>query len=152
MIEIRLDGDPRGKGRHRHRLGVKAGPDGTKRPFVFSHPDPKTADYEARLAWAAQSVMAGRALLSGALQMTFLVFMPIPASWSAKKRKQAVKGLIFPTVKPDWDNAGKITDALNKVVWLDDAQIVTATVHKRYSDRPRVEISICEITPLDIVG
>lgn len=148
-IEIRLDGDPRGKGRHRHRLGEKTGTDGKKRPFVYSHPDPKTASYENRLAWAAQAVMNGRPLLEGPLYMTFIMFMAIPASWSAKKRDAAIKGKIFPTVKPDWDNGGKTTDALNKVVWSDDAQIVVATVHKRYSERPRIEISISEITPLD---
>jgi Holliday junction resolvase RusA-like endonuclease len=39
----------------------------------------------------------------------------------------------LPTVKPDWDNFGKlISDALNGVVWRDDAQVIEAKVTKQY--------------------
>ena len=39
----------------------------------------------------------------------------------------------FPTSKPDWDNYGKlVSDALNGIVWRDDAQVTRATVDKRY--------------------
>ena len=52
-------------------------------------------------------------------------------------------GAIRPTVKPDWDNIGKIVaDALNKIAYYDDAQIVDSQTRKFYSDRPRVEILI----------
>ena len=33
-------------------------------------------------------------------------------------------------------------DALNAVVWKDDAQIVVAAITKRYSDRPRLRLEV----------
>jgi hypothetical protein len=53
-----------------------------------------------------------------------------------------------PTTKPDADNVAKLLDALNKIVWADDAQIVALHVFKHYSDRPRIEIAI---TPLNVL-
>ena len=53
-----------------------------------------------------------------------------------------------PTTKPDADNVAKLLDALNKIVWADDAQIVALHIFKHYSDRPRIEISI---TPLSVL-
>ena len=51
------------------------------------------------------------------------------------------KGEIRPTVKPDWDNIGKIiSDALNGIAYKDDAQVVSCTVEKRYSNTPCVEV------------
>ncbi len=53
--------------------------------------------------------------------------------------------LVWPTVRPDADNYGKLAlDALNKLAWEDDAQVVRMTVVKRYDDNPRWEITICE--------
>lgn len=43
----------------------------------------------------------------------------------------------------DFDNHAKsICDALNKIVWLDDSQVVSATVEKYQSTTPKVEIEI----------
>jgi Holliday junction resolvase RusA-like endonuclease len=53
---------------------------------------------------------------------------------------------IRPTKKPDVDNIAKsIQDALNKVLYRDDSQIVLLIVGKRYADVPRVEVSITKI-------
>ena len=50
-------------------------------------------------------------------------------------------GEIRPTVKPDFDNIGKlIADALNGVAYDDDKCIVDAQVRKFYSDNPRTEV------------
>lgn len=47
---------------------------------------------------------------------------------------------------PDADNILKfVGDALNSVFWVDDKLIVEAVVTKRYSDSPRVEVSISEV-------
>lgn len=51
----------------------------------------------------------------------------------------------FPS-RPDGDNLAKqILDALNKVIWHDDAQVVKLSVEKRYGDE---EFSWVEITEL----
>ena len=57
-------------------------------------------------------------------------------------------GRIRPTVKPDWDNIGKIySDALNNIIYPDDKQIVTGITHKLYSETPRVVIDIRKFEP-----
>ena len=67
-------------------------------------------------------------------------------STSKKKRQQMLAGLIRPTKKPDLDNVIKsILDALNKVAYHDDTQIVSLSVEKFYSDSPRVEVAISSI-------
>ena len=45
-------------------------------------------------------------------------------------------GNLRPTVMPDWNNLGGVTDALNGIVWHDDRQIVQGIVTKVYGDRP----------------
>jgi Holliday junction resolvase RusA-like endonuclease len=143
MIEIRLDGDPVAKGRHRHRLNTKTGK-------IFTHPDPKTARFEDRLAWAAQVTMAGRPLLTGPLVVIVDAYRAVPASWSNKRRASALSGELRPTTTPDWDNYGKIVDALNRVVWIDDSQIVDGRARKFYSDRPRIEIRVDNLSTLGL--
>jgi len=45
--------------------------------------------------------------------------------------------------RPDLSNYVKfLEDALNGVVWMDDAQIVKLVALKDYSDNPRVELTI----------
>lgn len=79
------------------------------------------------------------------LKAVIQVFMAIPSSYSQKKRGDALKGIIRPTVKPDCDNIAKnINDALNGIVYPDDKQITTLTVEKYYSDNEKVIISISD--------
>lgn len=67
----------------------------------------------------------------------------VPSSWSRKKREAALAGLLHPVTKPDLDNLFKaITDGLNAVVYLDDAQIVATTVQKVYGPDPHVEVTL----------
>lgn len=53
-----------------------------------------------------------------------------------------MSGLLAPATRPDFDNCSKMVDALNGIVWIDDAQVVTAVIHKRYSDQPRLVIDV----------
>lgn len=133
MIRIVLAGDPVAKGRP--RFSRKTG---------HTYTPEKTRRYEDQLAWAAQVEMAGRPLLEGPLRLTFLSFIGVPASKSKKWREAALCGEIMPTGRPDWENLAKVIDALNRIVWADDSQIVSGQVHKRYSDRPRTEITVGE--------
>lgn len=53
----------------------------------------------------------------------------------------------FHTVKPDGDNLLKsISDALNKLFYVDDAQIVRSRVTKFYSDQFFIRVLIREFT------
>ena len=56
-----------------------------------------------------------------------------------------LKDEIRPTVKPDWDNIGKlISDALNGVAYADDKDIVFGAVQKAYSSKPRTVVTLWE--------
>jgi Holliday junction resolvase RusA-like endonuclease len=76
------------------------------------------------------------------LILDMLVQVQIPQSWSKKKRVAAMSGEIRPTKKPDFDNYAKTVDALNLIVWIDDAQIVDGRVRKVYSEQPGMFIEV----------
>lgn len=130
MIEIVLAGGVRGKER------VKTAADG------HSYTPERTVTFEGRLAYAAQNVMAGRPPLEGALAMVVEMYFPIPQSRPKRWKEAALAGRIRPTVKPDWDNGGKLTDALNLIVWVDDKQIVDSHVLQFYSRNPRTVVKV----------
>ncbi|AKR54368.1 Phage Holliday junction resolvase [Devosia sp. H5989] len=135
MIEIVLLGEPVAKGRPRTNLqtGVVYTPE-------------KTRTYEQMLRLAATDVMGGKPPLDGPLVVDMLVVKSIPRSWPKKKQEAARAGSLLPTGKPDWDNFGKVVDAANMVVWVDDGQIVDGRVRKSYGDKPGMWI---RITPLE---
>lgn len=141
MIHITVPGAPVGKGRPRF---VRA----SGRTYTPA----KTANYEAILAGAGIEAMQvpvhprGSLYppLEGPLQVRLTAFMPIPKSWSRKKQQAALEGAIRPG-KPDLDNILKTLDALNNIVWRDDAQIAEARLSKLYDVQPRLEIEIEEI-------
>lgn len=129
-IVISLPGVPQGKGRPRM----------TKRGFAFT--PQKTRSYEAELKFAAEAKMAGALPIEGPLDVIMVAVFPVAPSWPKKRQAAALAGELKPTGKPDADNLLKTLDALNQVVWRDDAQIVNATISKRYGDRPGVTITV----------
>jgi len=59
-----------------------------------------------------------------------------------------LEGRVLPTSKPDGDNNLKLVqDALNEIVWRDDAQVVDARVIKRYAAEPALRIQVREFGP-----
>lgn len=88
--------------------------------------------------------MAGRPPLECALEISVSAFWQWPKSMSENKRR--TYGSQYFTARPDGDNIVKLLgDALNGIVWRDDAQIVTATISKRYGLIPQ---TIIRVTPL----
>ena len=103
----------------------------------------RTVAYEGMVALAAQTAMAGRPVLDGAVTVGLDIRCQIPASWSSKKRRAALDDEIQPTTRPDIDNVEKsIFDGLNGIVWRDDVQVVCVIKRKRYADRPGVLVQI----------
>ncbi len=129
-LVIELPGEPRGKGRPRFGRGRVYTP-------------ATTASYERSLAWAAKAVMGSRKPLEGPLRLTVTAFMGIPKSWSRTDRLMALSGMIRPTGKPDADNFLKIAaDSCNAILYVDDSQIVTATVSKLYAATPALRVEV----------
>lgn len=137
MTIIELDGPPLGKGRPRFRSIAKA-----SRRFAMAYTPARTRAYENALRQVAALVMRGKPPMQGALRVTVQAFMPIPKSWPRKKIAAAINGEIRPATKPDVDNILKVLDALNGIVWEDDAQIIDARIVKAYSEHPRLKITV----------
>lgn len=110
MIKLRFDIPPFPKQRPR---------------FTFrgqTYTPKETREYEALIKLMAKAMYKGNPL-EGALKVRLMFFV---------KRGKTVR-LTLPHRKPDLDNFIKsVTDALNGVVWWDDAQIVELTALKRY--------------------
>jgi Holliday junction resolvase RusA-like endonuclease len=131
-ITITLAGEPRGKGRPRFGNGR-------------SYTDAKTLNYEAALRVAAMEAMGARKPIDGPVSVNIEARVPVPMSWSQKKRSSALCGEVKPMTKPDIDNIVKTWDALNHVVFNDDRQIVQASVRKVYHEKPALIITVSEV-------
>ncbi len=142
IVVIRLALPPIGKARPRSRIVTpKVG-----KPFIHVYTEAETLEYEAQLRAAAIDAMRGRAIIDEPVDLLVFAYFPIPASWSKTKTLRAINGEIRPTGAPDWENVGKITDALNPwrdkasgirvpIVWRDDAIVVDGRVIKQYAKR-----------------
>lgn len=131
-------GNPVGKGR----------PKFTKTGHAFTPKD--TVNYETLVHMEYLSQCGNVKFPDDAmLDMRIKAYYSIPQSKSKKKKELMRAGVIRPTKKPDMDNCIKIiADALNKIAYHDDTQIVDCQVRKFYSDDPRVEVRILEIKEL----
>ncbi len=134
-IHFTIPGDPTGKGRPKFD---------TRGPYVRAVTPQKTENYESLVKLCYQSQCGSFAYdKSDALGIRITAYKSIPKGTSGRKTESMLAGLVRPTKKPDWDNIGKIIcDALNKIAYYDDAQIIEAAVHKKYSDQPRVEVEL----------
>lgn len=138
-ITIIVPGQPVGKGRP--RAFQTRGP----RRTIKMHTPEKTRDYEQAIALVGRQAMQGREPLGGPVRITLRIFMEIPASWSKAKREAALQGGVLPISKPDASNVLKaVEDALNGIAYIDDSQIIDATISKRYSAEPRIEAVISQ--------
>jgi Holliday junction resolvase RusA-like endonuclease len=112
-------------------------------PFVRTYNPAHVTQYRERLQAAAQEAMTGRTPLDGALRMSVLCVMPMPESMPAKAKRAAAIGMIAHTKKPDCSNLLKnFEDALNGIVYVDDARLCEVKVLKIYGEKPRVEIEV----------
>lgn len=85
--------------------------------------------------------------IEGAVGINIYAYVMIPISTSKKRKLLMAAGKIFATKKPDEDNIKKtIYDALEKLAYNNDSQIVRSSFSKMYSESPRTEIIISEIT------
>ena len=134
-ITIIVQGGPVAKGRPRM----------TRRGFAYT--PAATRKYEAHARMAAQLAMDGRPPIEAPVRIEVLAELPIPASWSERKKAEAITGTVRPTSRPDVDNYVKaILDAINTIVVADDAQVVEVYAKKKFSVAPKM---IATIFPLD---
>lgn len=138
-VKFTVFGEPKGKGRPRFntRTGHAITPKDTVNYETLVHMEYLNQCGNARFPDDAM------------LDMRIKAYYSIPQSKSKKKKELMRAGVIRPTKKPDMDNCIKIiADALNKIAYHDDTQIVDCQVRKFYSDDPKVEVRILEIKEL----
>jgi Holliday junction resolvase RusA-like endonuclease len=76
------------------------------------------------------------------LEIEILFYMPIPASWSKKRKEEALISKKHIS-KSDIDNLLKMYfDCMNEIVFIDDRLIYKLTAEKCYDLNPRTEIYI----------
>ena len=81
------------------------------------------------------------------LSVQIKFYRPVQKNISKKERELRLSNVHRPTMKPDLDNYTKsILDALNGLVWDDDARIVHLEADKYYAEQPRIEIEVHERT------
>lgn len=98
-------------------------------------------NYMAVLKDFGAIAMAGRPPLDGPVELSLMAVYGWPKSWSKARREAA--GARWKTSRPDADNLSKIVkDALNTIVWRDDAQVASAHIWKQYGDVPRLAVRI----------
>ena len=133
-ITITLAGDPLGKGRARaFRRGS----------FIGHYTPERTRSYEGMIRTAAMDAMGDRQPIAEPVEFVLRAVFAVPASWSKRKQADALAGTIKPGKKPDLDNIEKAwADALNGVVFRDDALICRKVTEKRYGPAPLVVVTV----------
>ena len=136
QIHFQVEGDPKGKGRPRFsRVGN----------FTKVYTDKQTLTYEAMIATFAKQAMGGSEPLKTPVSVFLHVRLPIPQSYSKKRREACLNGLEMPCKKPDIDNIAKTyLDAMNGVIFVDDTQVIDLHVKKLYSAVAGVDVMVME--------
>ena len=128
MIYFRIPGKAEGKGRPRFM----------KNGHTYT-PD-KTRNYEELVRTLYKAKYKGEPT-DEPVTVTINIYTTPAKSLSKKKRAELLKQ--SPMKKPDLDNVAKIIlDALNKVAWQDDTQVVSLKVHRAWSNEEYVCVTI----------
>lgn len=127
----------------KHRPVGKARPRFTMKGFAYT---PKTTrEFESAIRKEAKKAMAGRAPFGKdiEIQMTINFTFHVLKSWSKMKREHCLENHTARITKPDIDNLGKsVLDALNGIVYEDDANVSTITLSKHYGLEDNVSVSV----------
>lgn len=142
VIAFCVVGNPVAKGRPRFMARPYIDNDGKPKAFTQAYTPTKTAAAEDDFKTQALRHRPAKIITSD-ISINVRVYRCIPKSFSGKKAISAEAGTIRPGTRPDIDNYFKlICDALNGIMWQDDALIVEARVQKLYSNNPRTEVEI----------
>lgn len=123
-MDFIVDGKPQGKQRPRFSRISKT---------VYT-PN-KTAKYEKQIA-KAYTDAGGKCIPADCyVSVNVSAFFPVPKSYSKKKREDCLERRLRPDKKPDMDNILKVVlDALNRVAYVDDKQVVELIGRKYYTE------------------
>jgi len=136
MFNFEAEGEPVAQGRPRFT---------TIGGHARAYDPPKSREYK-KLVREVAELAAPDEPLDGPFKVEITVFKPLLKSFTKQQTREALSGELRPTKKPDTDNYAKgILDAIKKLFWNDDGQVVMLVAEKYYSDVPRIEVSIEEV-------
>jgi Holliday junction resolvase RusA-like endonuclease len=129
-VAFRVPGEARGKARPRVTRGG-----------VHTYtPDPG-GFVERVTAHAVEAGLQARADYEGAVEVSVLIGRAMPQGWSKKRRAQTEGEPCL--VKPDSNNVlGAVLDALNRVAFIDDAQVYRVRAQKAWAYEHSVQVGI----------
>ncbi len=85
-----------------------------------------------------------KTLIETPVKLYINFYMPIPKSWSNKKKLETVGQAHFK--KPDLDNLIKaFKDSANGIIFKDDSVVSAIVSSKVYSNKPRIEYKVEKI-------
>jgi len=130
IADLQVPGEPQGKQR------PKWSPRGTYTPK-------KTVNYETYIQELFAVKYPDFEPVECTLQMNLAIWLMIPSSASKKKKQLMEAGKLRPKKRPDNDNVLKVVmDALEKLAYKNDSQIVDTSTRKYYSKKPSLDILI----------
>lgn len=136
-VAFTIPGQPVAKGRA--RISIRGG-------HAVAYTPQKTRTYENQVGAYAAQAMQGRPPMGAAVCVTIEACMLVPASWSKKKRQDALEGKIWPVSRPDLDNIIKaVLDGILRIAIVDDNQVVHLVAQQKYAEIPRLTVEIEEL-------
>lgn len=125
---------------------------------ILVEPTPKSRPHHTTvgdriIAYTPKKTMMAEARIESRIQDAVLekgsfgkdVPIRMEATFYRLKPKSKPKRVKLPVTSPDLDNYAKLlTDALEKYAYVDDSQITTAIIKKRYGSPPRIELTLEE--------
>ena len=136
MIYFKIEGKPVPQGRPR---AVRMG------KGVRMYDPPKSKAYKQVVGLKGRSYMARNHLApyTEPLRVTLGFYFKPPKSYTKKRLKAIESKYELYIKKPDVDNLAKgVCDALNKICYEDDSQIVEMNIKKQYADRDYTTVKI----------
>ena len=137
-ISFDVPGEPKGKGRPRFCL---------KNGKAYIYTPQNTKEYEENIKTYARLF---KHIFRREMQLEAHIeaYYKIPKNTSKGIKEKMICRIILPNKKPDIDNIEKIVlDALNGVLYEDDAQICKTISEKFYAEEPHLKIRIGVIEP-----
>ena len=143
MIEFEVPGPAVAKARARvFTVKSKSG-----KVFHRGVTPPKTVNYENYIKLCFLSAKPdGFEPYAGPVEFHARIYETVPASFSKKRRQLALDGFISPMGRNNVDNFLKsYMDSMNGLAYLDDRQVVYASVSKKYAASPTAFVRIEEL-------
>lgn len=115
--------------------------------FVQVYDPKKTKQFKKQLGAYIREYMklANISCFERPITVLICFYRPVQKSLSGVEKRRRLSSIHPPQVKPDLSNFLKSTeDALNGILWKDDALIISEHLCKLYSEEPHIEIIVNE--------